>query len=620
MAVGLAASLVAWLVLTLLPSQAPTSTAAETETTEMVKITTTPIFPQIPRAQESKDFQVLVRVQAPPAADKGRFPIDLAVALNVGAGAGSTARLDSVKEAVKFVISQLHGDDRLAIVGPATKQLFTNLQGATGSPDTPDGRSSAESFVDSLEPRGVRARSASASVLEEAMDALEQLPVVAGTRASFVILVTDTTEDSSSVRFISNQQQGGGFHMIRPAVHTIGLGAAHDPVALHKIAKESHGTYSFVDERTTDGITGAVAVCLSGIKDVVAVGARVSLKSVAENGVRIEAIKSSGYMSTVENTKTSGEVAVGVLYAGEVKSFMVHLSVPAVTSASTCLDGCCGCDNQKLLTATFEFDYTTTSGGGLASPLFRFVAEAILSVQRPAPEAAAITMQQRVPFPVVVNHIAQIAVLEMVETFVIKNEILLLNSITITSEVASAAMAFELQSQWEEFVLMHQFWSGLDLGVLHIEISQMLSNLHAAAAAGGGSSSLSVSVTAYAYMLSWLSSYQMQRPTAMGSSNSVSTTFVTINVQLILRQVVMPQGCTRHCPRCKSCVNPLPSPVFLPSGLNDGTYIVNAKYPGVLLEVINKAMDQMYQALIEASDLRHCDSTQFVGELPRDGV
>jgi hypothetical protein len=125
----------------------PQATGAAAET---VKVTTTPVFSHIPRLQASKDFQVLVRVEAPPALQQHRrVPVDLAVVLDVGASTGAgTARLDAVKKAVKFIIRQIHDDDRLAVVGPSNYRLLP------GFLNTRDARWNAEKSVDQLEPRG----------------------------------------------------------------------------------------------------------------------------------------------------------------------------------------------------------------------------------------------------------------------------------------------------------------------------------------------------------------------------------------------------------------------------------------------------------------------------------
>jgi len=419
--------------------------------------------------------------------------------------------------------------------------------------------------------------------------------------------VTDTATTEARSRFSKLPRED------LPPVHTFGLGAAYDPRALLYIARASQGTYSFVDDENTDGITGAIAVCLSGLKDVVAVGTRVRIEApVGTGGVTIERIDSGGYASPITRDKTSGEVSVGVLYAGEVKSFIVHLSVPALSSTSTTtstVDG--GCDKQQLLTASFVGHYATSEGDAAApapSP------QAILYVQRPPPEAIDVAggALQRVPVPMVMNHIARFGVLEMVTTFV-NEDIWQLSSITV--EVAT-----KLRNQWEQFVQARQFWSGLDLGVLDVEVNRMVSILETAAGRGtrsgpSGSSSTSWS-SATAYMLSWLSSYQMQRPTAMGSPGSVAAAFVTVNMQLTLQQAATiistaaPLCIDGGCPACECgceerCVQPLPPPVLVPSGRGDDTYRVHPAYPqDVLFNAINQAMKQMYlvRALIGLAD------------------
>jgi hypothetical protein len=132
---------------------------------ETVKVVTTPVFPQIPRLQASKDFQVVVRLEAPPVAQqKARVPVDLAVVLDVGAGGGGStgsARLDAVKKAVKFIIGQIHDNDRLAVVGPSPNRRLV-----IGFPSTHEARQNAEKSVDDLEPRG---EFASGAGLEEAV-------------------------------------------------------------------------------------------------------------------------------------------------------------------------------------------------------------------------------------------------------------------------------------------------------------------------------------------------------------------------------------------------------------------------------------------------------------------
>ncbi|PWZ18121.1 hypothetical protein Zm00014a_009084 [Zea mays] len=547
-----------------------------------------PVFPHIPRLQASKEFQVLVRVEAPPAAQpQRRVPVDLAVlavVLDVGGGSGTgTARLGEVKKAVQFIISQVDDDDRLAVVGPSNYRLVTGFK------DTYDARHNAQKSVEQLQPRG---DFTSGAGLEEAI----KLPATASrsSRARFVILVTDRAVAEGSSIFSKLPRES----LSLPPVHTFGLGAAHDPRELLHIARESQGTYSFLDDQNTDDVTGAIAVCLSGLKNVVAVGARVRLEAPVGSGVTIERIQSGGYTYsrtrpiTTRDDKTYVEVALGALYAGEV-SFLVHLSVPALLpSTSTVVAD--GCYRQQLLTASLVGHYTNSDEEHAAAPASPrpTVTQAILYVQRPPPEAldVACGALQRVPAPVVMNHIARFGVLEMVATFVDTD---IGRHSTVTAE-----MATKLRVQWEKFVQARQFWSGLDLGVLDDEVSRMVNILEEAASRSGSSTSLSA---ATAYVLSWLSSYQMQRPTAMGSPGSVAAAFVTVNMQLTLLQVrndidrfdTLPP---RAPPQSPICVDPLPPPLFEMSGRGDDTYrVVNTAYPpGVLVDAINEAMKQMH--------------------------
>ncbi|BAT15287.1 Os11g0687200 [Oryza sativa Japonica Group] len=125
-----------------------------------VKVSTTPIFSKIPRAQTNKDFQVLLRIEAPPPVDlKGRVPIDLVAVLDVGGGGMS---LEPVKKAMKFAIRQLSDEDSIAIFGPPmSREVIPKFMNIHGS------RRIAEKKVDELE--GRRFAHPARSSLDEAL-------------------------------------------------------------------------------------------------------------------------------------------------------------------------------------------------------------------------------------------------------------------------------------------------------------------------------------------------------------------------------------------------------------------------------------------------------------------
>jgi hypothetical protein len=156
----------------------------------------------------------------------------------------------------------------------------------------------------------------------------------------------------------------------------------------------------------------------------------------------------------------------------------------------------------------------------------------VLVVERPP--AAVLP---KVPSAIVVNHIFQFRVLEMVDAF-INDEILLRRTPATTErtkDVDVDDLGTKLLARWERFVLEHQFWVGLDLGSLDGEITAVANSLRKQQHVVGVSSSSS---TMAAYIFSWMSSYKMQRPTAMGSPAKVVGVFVTLEVHLTLQVAI----------------------------------------------------------------------------------
>ncbi|KAF2912166.1 hypothetical protein DAI22_11g236000 [Oryza sativa Japonica Group] len=554
-----------------------------------VKVSTTPIFSKIPRAQTNKDFQVLLRIEAPPPVDlKGRVPIDLVVVLDVGDGSVS---LEPVKKAMKFAIQQLSDEDSVAIFGPPMSQevipKFMNIHGS---------RRIAEKKVDELE--GRRFAHPARSSLDEALKMLEEQPASSSVgRAKFIVFVTDITRFSSDMPELSKYP-----------VHAFGLGASHDAAALRLIAQRSQGTYSFLDDANADKVAAALALCLGGLKSVAAVGARVVLKAANGSGVRIDRISSGGYASSIaQGDRASGEIAIGALYAGEVKSFVVHLDVPAAPEPSPGESVCC--DQQQLLVASLDGQLYTSGGVDVVDdaagggPI-----QDVLVVERPP--AAVLP---KVPSAIVVNHIFQFRVLEMVDAF-INDEILLRRTPATTGRTKDVDvdddLGTKLLARWERFVLEHQFWVGLDLGSLDGEITAVANSLRKQNIVG-------VSSSMAAYIFSWMSSYKMQRPTAMGSPAKVVGVFVTLEVHLTLQVAITAENgggggggdgeCHDECEY--SCVEQLPPapPLLVASGRDDDSYRFNAAYEGVIsLDDINQFMIKIYQGMVKANNLKQC--------------
>uniref|UniRef100_A0A0E0F8R7 VWFA domain-containing protein n=1 Tax=Oryza meridionalis TaxID=40149 RepID=A0A0E0F8R7_9ORYZ len=490
---------------------------------------------------------------------------------------------------MKFAIRQLSDGDSVAIFGPPMSPevipKFMNIHGS---------RRIAEKKVDELE--GRRFAHPARSSLDEALKMLEEQPASSSVgRAKFIVLVTDIT------RFSSDMPELSKYPLAKYPVHAFGLGASHDAAALRLIAQRSQGTYSFLDDGNADKVAAALALCLGGLKSVAAIDARVVLKAASGSGVRIDRISSGGYASSIaQGDRASGEIAIGALYAGEVKSFVVHLDVPAAPETSPGERVCC--DQQQLLVASLDGQLYTSGGVDVVNdaagggPI-----QDVLVVERPP--AAVLP---KVPSAIVVKHIFQFRVLEMVDAF-INDEILLRRTPATTGRTKDVDddLGTKLLARWERFVLEHQFWAGLDLGSLDGEITAVANSLRKQNIVG-------VSSSMAAYIFSWMSSYKMQRPTAMGSPAKVVGVFVTLEVHLTLQVAITAENggggeCHDECEY--SCLEQLPPapPLLVASGRDDDSYRFNAAYEGVIsMDDINQFMIKIYQGMVKANNLKQC--------------
>ncbi|EEE65924.1 hypothetical protein OsJ_21784 [Oryza sativa Japonica Group] len=479
-----------------------------------VKVSTTPIFPTIPRAQTNKDFQVLLRVEAPPAADlNGHVPIDVVAVLDVSGSMNDpvaaspesnlqATRLDVLKASMKFIIRKLDDGDRLSIVafndGPV-KEYSSGLLDVSG-----DGRSIAGKKIDRLQ-AVVAVALRLCPELQEAVKILDERQGNSRNRVGFILLLTDG-DDTTGFRWSRDVIHGA---VGKYPVHTFALGAAHDPEALLHIAQESRGTYSFVDDGNLDKIAGALAVCLGGLKTVAAVDTRVSLKTAELGGARIVRVDSGGYESSVACGGASGEVVVGVLYAGEVKSFVVHLHVPAASSTTTFSSVECGYCDAAATPRSGRAKRCPSKGHGVF-------------VERP--EVALFSVdggrqrQTLLPSPVVMQHMVRFELLELVAGFA-ETEMLSKKG-TMQLRGGGARAGDVLQGKWEEFRRARQFWGGVELDGLEEDVDAMVASLR----------------SGLAYVSSWVSSHQMQRATAMGSPEKVIAEFMTPAMVIMLEE------------------------------------------------------------------------------------
>ncbi|CAL4995294.1 unnamed protein product [Urochloa decumbens] len=337
-----------------------TATAADQQQAVQVTVSTVPVLSALPRGEERRDFEVLVRVRAPTDATR-RAPIDLVAVLDVSGSMtwspeenaypknGGPSRLDLLKDAMKFIMDQLHAGDRLAIVAfnHNVVEGCSHFQ-LTEMPGDKQKRESLKvKWVDSIQPGG---DTLFAPGLVKAIGILRsRAEADKHKRVGFIVFLSDGIEGVRSDRAKSelspdypsrgdwrkvvlprnlNKQQAEDMDDHTPAVHTFGFSKFHDPGALHDIAGLSGGTYSFLNTGL-DNITYAFALCLGDLRTVVAAGVSVNL-TVLDPLVKITSIDAGGYDKWLDpNSGRKGRITIPVLYAGEVKDFIVHLEVPS---------------------------------------------------------------------------------------------------------------------------------------------------------------------------------------------------------------------------------------------------------------------------------------------------
>ncbi|KAF8723027.1 hypothetical protein HU200_022174 [Digitaria exilis] len=255
--------------------------------------------PAVARDASMGSFAVLVHAVAPGVvAGTQRAPLDLVTAIDLSASMrGNKLRL--VKQAVCFVIDSLGPTDRLSLVA------FSNDASRVVrlARMTPDGQASARRAVDAS-PRAAAPTSARASAWPPGCS---------------------TTAASSSSRTGVMGTYSIGTSISRVPVHAFGFGADHDAAAMHAVAEETRGTFSFVENQAA--IQDSFAQCIGGLLSVAMQNARIAMTCV-HPGVRVLGIKSGRYENRVETDRRAASVDVGELYADEERRFLVFVRVP----------------------------------------------------------------------------------------------------------------------------------------------------------------------------------------------------------------------------------------------------------------------------------------------------
>ncbi|KAF3328113.1 von Willebrand factor type A domain-containing protein [Carex littledalei] len=296
---------------------------------QTVEIKTYPEYSAVPQSSSKDDFGIVIHLKAPhsPPKEATRAPVDLVTVLDIS-GSMSGTKLALMKRAMGFVIHNLGSSDRLSVVvfSSSTRRLFplirmsgpgrqqalqaVNSLNASGGTNIADGLRKAAKVI---EERNQKNAICSIILLSDGHDTHTVDPN--RMRASYKSLVP------------SHILQGAVSGRILTPIHTFGFGTDHDSAAMHSIAQNSRGTFSFIE--TEEVIQDAFAQCIGGLLNVVVQNMSLRVECL-HPGVVLTSIHSGSYSSELQNNGRNGLVEVGDLYAEEERDFLLSLKVPSV--------------------------------------------------------------------------------------------------------------------------------------------------------------------------------------------------------------------------------------------------------------------------------------------------
>ncbi|KAF7051282.1 hypothetical protein CFC21_059534 [Triticum aestivum] len=297
--------------------------------------------PAVARGEPHDSFVVLVHAKAPgaataAAAEQTRTPLDLVTVLDVS-GSMTGRKIALLKKAMDFVVDQLGPADRLSVVAFSTDARrpipLTRMSDA--------GKVKAKGAVQLLMANGGTNILKGLTEAAKVLDGRRHKNAVAS-----VILLSDGQDTYNlggggggygygSVSYSKNYRAlvpgsllSGAGHRSTP-VHTFGFGGDHDSSAMHTIAEETGGTFSFIEDEKV--VQDSFAQCIGGLLSVVLQEALITVKCV--HPVRVRAVKSGRYDSSIDAYARSASVDVGELYADEERRFLLLVDVPKAGDA-----------------------------------------------------------------------------------------------------------------------------------------------------------------------------------------------------------------------------------------------------------------------------------------------
>ncbi|KAF0890014.1 hypothetical protein E2562_035132 [Oryza meyeriana var. granulata] len=232
------------------------------------------------------------------------------------------------------------------------------------------------------------------------------------------------------------------------------------------------GTYSSIAEDLNSKIMEAFALCLAGLKPVVAVDTREKISP--NTGNSITGINCTG-------DRDSNTVVLGVLYAGEVKDFIVQVKFSAKVEKDF--------HSLGVLTATVNYNDVPRKLSKSST------VQCTLKVHVCATSFAENCTNERTPFPMVLHQMVLFEVLKFMDEF--------LDRLDAMKNDDGVLLQWDKAKNSDEFSSMKEARRiGVDLGRIDNDIDGMVSCLKRGLGLG--------------CVYSWVLSFQTQRATTTG--------------------------------------------------------------------------------------------------------
>lgn len=273
-----------------------------------MKCVIAPEFPVV--STDATELLALLTVKAPDVVvreNRQHAGLDLVAVVDVSYSMQGDEKIEKVRTALKFVISELSSADRLAIITfskRATKLSDFRLM-------TDAAKEEVTSLVETVTTAGGTSIISGFDLAVDALQQRRQRNVV-----SAILLFTDGQDNKLSAESLAaNVAAGYGDRALDASLCTFGFGVDHDAAALAGMARAGHGTFCYL--RDAEAVSPAVGACLGGLLTVFA--------------KHIEIVIETKCGVLIDGKLEKKTIEINDMFHGERRDVLLSLQLPAGT-------------------------------------------------------------------------------------------------------------------------------------------------------------------------------------------------------------------------------------------------------------------------------------------------